>query len=78
MTDVLHKYTYTNICISSLVAQTVKNPPAMQETQIQSLDWKIPWRRKWLPTTVFLPEKSHGQRALVAYSPWDHKEWDIT
>ena len=30
---------------------------------------KIPWRRKWQPTPIFLPEKSHGQRCLVGYSP---------
>ena len=30
---------------------------------------KIPWKRKWQPTTVFLPEKFHGQRSLVGYSP---------
>ena len=34
---------------------------------------KIPWRRKWQPTPVFLPGKSHGQRSLVGYSPGDHK-----
>ena len=34
---------------------------------------KIPWRRKWQPIPVFLPGKSHGQRSLVGYSPWDHK-----
>ncbi|CAM9784256.1 unnamed protein product [Rangifer tarandus platyrhynchus] len=34
---------------------------------------KIPWRRKWQPTTVFLPGKSHGQRKLTGYSPWGHK-----
>ena len=34
---------------------------------------KIPWRRKWLPTPVCLPGKSHGQRSLVGYSPWGHK-----
>ena len=28
------------------------------------------WGRKWQPTTVFLPGKSHGQRSLVGYSPW--------
>ena len=39
---------------------------------------KIPRRRKWEPTPVFLPEESHGQRSLVRYSPWDHKELDIT
>ena len=34
---------------------------------------KIPRRRKWQPTAVFLPGKSHGQRNLVGNSPWDHK-----
>ena len=34
---------------------------------------KIPRRRKWQPTPVFLPEKSHGQRSPVGYSPWGHK-----
>ena len=33
---------------------------------------KIPCRREWLPTPVFLPGKSHGQRSLVGYSPWGH------
>ena len=35
--------------------------------------WKIPWRRKWLPTPVFLSGESHGQRDLEGYSPWGHK-----
>ena len=34
---------------------------------------KIPWRRKWQPTPVFLPGKSHGQRNLAGYSPWGCK-----
>ena len=51
----------------------VKNLPAMQETWIDFGVWKIPWRRKWQPTPVFLPGKSHGQRRLVVYSPWNHK-----
>ena len=38
---------------------------------------KISWRRKWQPTPVFLPGKSHGRRSLVGYSPWGHKESDI-
>ena len=38
----------------------------------------ISWRRKWQPTPVFLPGKSHGQRSLVGYSPWGHKELDMT
>ena len=39
---------------------------------------KIPWRRKWQPTLVFLPGKSHGQRILEGYRPWGHKELDMT
>ena len=39
---------------------------------------KIPWRRKWQPTPVFLPGESHGQRGLVGYSPWGCKESDTT
>ena len=31
---------------------------------------KIPWRREWQPTPVFLPGESHGRRSLVGYSPW--------
>ena len=34
---------------------------------------KFPWIRKWQPTPVFLPGKSHRQRSLVGYSPWGHK-----
>ena len=37
---------------------------------------KIPWRRKWQPTPVFLPGESHEQRNLVGYSPWGRKESD--
>ena len=39
---------------------------------------KIPWSRKWQPIPVFLPGESHGQRCLVGYSPWGHKESDMT
>ena len=35
---------------------------------------KIPWRRTWQPTPVFLPGESHGQRSLTGYSPWGRKE----
>ena len=38
---------------------------------------KIPWRRAWQPTPVFLPGESHGQRSLEGYSPWGRKEWDM-
>ena len=39
---------------------------------------KMPWRREWLPTLVFLPGKFHAQRRLAGYSPWGHKESDMT
>ena len=39
---------------------------------------KIPWGKKWQPTPVFLPGKSHGQRILAGYSPWGCKESDTT
>ena len=57
-----------------LVTQMVKNLAAMQETWVWSLVRKIPWRREWPPTPVFLPGESHGQRSLAGYSPWGHKE----
>ena len=37
---------------------------------------KIPWRRTWQPTPVFLPGKSYGQKNLSGYGPWGHKESD--
>ena len=48
-----------------LVAQMVKNLPAMQRPGFDPWIRKIPWRREWLPTPVFLPGESHGQRSLV-------------
>ena len=39
---------------------------------------KIPWRMKWQPTPVFLAGESHGQRSLMGFSPWGHKESDTT
>ena len=34
--------------------------------------WKIPWRRPWQRTPLFLPGDSHGQRSLAGYGPLDH------
>ena len=51
---------------TSLVAQTVKRLSTMWETWLRSLGWEVPWRRKWQPTPVLLPRKSHGQRSLVS------------
>ena len=63
---------------ASLVAQTIKNLPSMQETRFDPWVGKIRWRRKRQPTPVFLPGESHGQRSLVGCSPWACKELDRT
>ena len=39
---------------------------------------KIPWRREWQPTPVFLPGECHGQKSLVGCRPWGRKESDMT
>jgi len=59
----------------------VKNLPAnaeMLETGFNPWVRMITWRRKWQPTPVFFPGKSHGQKSLVGHSPWGHKELDTT
>ena len=63
---------------ASLVSQLVKNPLAMQETWVDPWVGKIPWRRKWQSTLVFLLGKPHGQKSLGGYSPWSHRELDMT
>ena len=63
------------------IASAVKNPPAMQEPQetwVQSLVRKSPWRRAWEPPLVFLPGESHGQRSLEGYNPRGCNELDMT
>ena len=59
----------------------IKNPLARQEMQRRGFDlWigKIPWRRKWQPSPVFLLGELRGQRSLGGYSSWGHKELDTT
>ena len=57
------------------MAQTVKNLPARQETLVRSLaEGKMPWRREWQPTPVFLPGESHGRRSLVGLKESDTTE----
>ena len=81
-----NKYLRQNLNLvqwDSLVAHTVKNLPAMQEIWVQSLCWeatleKLPWRREWQLTPIFLPGKFHGLRSLAGYSPWGLKESDMT
>ena len=50
----------------------------MQETWVDPWAGEILWRRKWQPTPVPLPGKSHGRRSVVDYSPWGRKESDRT
>ena len=56
----------------------VKNLPAMKETWFDLWVGKIPWRKKLLPTPVFLPGEFHGQRSLAGYGSWGHTESDTT
>ena len=42
------------------------------------MGWEDPLEEEMATTPVFLPGESHGQRNLVGYSPWDHKELDLT
>ena len=70
---------FTSMSLSSLVAQSVKNLPAMQKTLVRSLGWgDSPGEGNGLPTPVFLPGEFHGQRSLGGYSPRGHKESDTT
>ena len=48
------------------VALVLRNPPANRRDEFNPWVRKIPWRRKWQPTPIFLPGKSHGQRSPVA------------
>ena len=56
--------------ILTLVAQSVKNLPAMQETRVRSLDLEDPLEKEMATTPVFLSGKFSGQRSLVGYTPW--------
>ena len=61
-----------------LVAQMVKNPSACRTPGFDPWVGKIPWRRAWQPTPLFLPGESHGQRSLADYGPQCCKESDTT
>ena len=58
---------------ASLVAQLVKNLPAMQETQVRTLGWEDPLKKEMQPTPWRIP-----RRSLEGYSPWGRKELDMT
>ena len=61
-----------------LVVQKVKNLHVNAGDTRDPWVGKIPWRREWQLTPVFLPGEFHGQRSLAGYSPWDCKELDVT
>ena len=61
-----------------LVAQMVKNLPAMKETWVRSLGWEDLLESKWQPTPIFLAGEFHGQRSLAAYSPRGQEVLDMT
>ena len=73
-----------NLCIyshqdrASLVAQDGRVLLQCRRPGVSPWVRKIPWRREWQPTPVFLPGGSHGQTSLVGYSPWGCKELDKT
>ena len=57
----------------------VKNPPANAgDPGFNPWVGKITWRRAWQPTPAFFPREFHGQRSLAGYSPWGHRESDMT
>ena len=64
---------------ASQVALVVKNPPANAgDAGSVPGSERFPWRRKWQPTSVFLPGESHEQKSLVGYNPWGCRELDMT
>ena len=69
----------TYICMEGFPhGSVVKNLPDNTGDSFNPGVGKIPWGRKWQPTPVSLPGKSHGQRSMAGYSPWGHKELDTT
>ena len=60
----------------SLLTQMVKNLPSMQETQVQSLGWEDPLEKGLATHSSILGREFHGQKGLVGYSLWEHKESD--
>ena len=70
---------FCSFLATSQLALVVKNPSANARDSASILGvGKIPQRKQWQPTLVFLPGKSHGQRSLVGYSQWSCKELDTT
>ena len=62
----------------SIIAQSVKNLPTMQKTQVRLLGWEDPLEKEMAIHSSILAWKFHGWRSLAGYSPWGLKEWDTT
>ena len=74
----LHSLVSYNTAWASQVVLVAKNPPAdARDNRFNPWVGKMPLSRKWQPTPLFFPGESHGQRSLVDYSPWGHKESDV-
>ena len=75
----IHKIHFTRVKKwTSLVAQTVRIHLQWGTPGFDPWVGKIPWRRAWQATPVFLPGEAHGQSSLVGRSPWGCKELDMT
>ena len=75
-----HMYTHMHVHKGFHGSSGGKESACLQWRRPRFDPWarKIPWRRDWQPTPVFLPGESHGQRNLEGYSPQSHKELDMT
>ena len=59
---------------ASLVAQLIKNLPAMQDTQVRSLGWEDPLEKEMATHSVLFIVEFHRQKSQADYRLWDHKE----
>ena len=64
--------------LTSIVAQSAKNLPAVLETWVRFLGWEDLLERGMAPHSSILAWVSHGQKSLAGYCPWGHKESDMT
>ena len=60
------------------MAQTAKHLSTMRETQVQTLGWEDPLEKEMATHYSILAWEIHGQRSLGGYSPWGHKELNMT
>ena len=72
--QLVNKLIYTEMLGASLMAQIIKSLPAMQKTQVQSLDWEDPVEKEMAIHCSILAWKIPWMRSLGGYSQWGHKE----